>query len=87
MAYSRSIWLNIDLLTPLAFASASNDQLRAVRRFFTRVPRCRLMASTGADGVDFRVLVVVDMCAIYCNSLLRTGFRYLAYWKLPLEYW
>src|SRR5579859_4912797 len=45
LACSRSIWLSMDLLTPLALASDSNDQPRPERRCLTRAPRCRLTAS------------------------------------------
>src|SRR5688572_11199951 len=48
LACSRSIWLSMDRLTPLALASASRDQPRVVRRFFTRLPRWRLIASAGS---------------------------------------
>jgi hypothetical protein len=38
----------MDRLTPLAPASAAKDQPRSVRKFFTRPPKCRWMASAGA---------------------------------------
>ena len=47
-AFSRSIWLNIERLTPLALARDSKDQPRAPRKCFTRPPRCRLTASAGS---------------------------------------
>ena len=39
LACSRSIWLNMERLTPLAPASASRDHPRLVRSCFTRPPR------------------------------------------------
>src|SRR5262245_40876413 len=48
LASSRSIWLSIDRLTPLARAKPSSDQPRVARRCFTRRPRCRLIASLGS---------------------------------------
>src|SRR5690349_18263837 len=41
----------MERLTPLALASASRDQPRVVRRFFTRLPRWRLMASAGSGAL------------------------------------
>jgi hypothetical protein len=43
----------IDRLTPLALASASSDQPRSVRSFFTRTPRWRLMASAEPAALGF----------------------------------
>src|SRR5215216_4854672 len=50
LACSRSMSLSIDRLTPLAFASASKDQPRALRKSFTRAPRWRLIESDVCAG-------------------------------------
>src|SRR5579864_9297038 len=47
LACSRSIWLSMDRLTPLALARASRDQPRAARSCLTLLPRCRVIASAG----------------------------------------
>ena len=40
-ACSRSIWLSIERLTPLAVARSSSDDPRSARSFFMRSPRWR----------------------------------------------
>src|ERR1043166_2793296 len=57
-ACSRSIWLSIERLTPLALARASRDQPRSERRRLTRSPRCRLIdsGSARARAEDFFIL-------------------------------
>src|ERR1043165_9744541 len=53
LACSRSIWLSMERLTPLALARAARDQPRSERRRLTRSPRWRLMDS--GSGVCFLV--------------------------------
>src|SRR3954465_12296504 len=53
LACSRSIWLSMERLTPLALARASSDQPRSERRRLTRSPRWRLIDSGSVGLVEF----------------------------------
>src|SRR5438105_3201550 len=67
LACSRSIWLSIDRLTPLALASASSDQPRSPRKRFTRSPRWRLIDSGSVfrRGAVFVMFDIVDKRLAY----------------------
>src|SRR5512138_215483 len=82
LACSRSIWLSIERLTPLALARASRDHPRAARRCFTRAPRRRDMASGGSGGAVLALARADFGLMALCNIMEKV----LAYWNLSLYY-
>src|SRR5687767_4966059 len=73
LACSRSIWLSMERLTPLALARASRDQARSERRRLTRSPRWRLIdsGSVGAIFLDGERSFIIFML----RSHLKAGQR------------